>query len=482
MKMKKLLAVLLSGAMTLSLTACGGAATEDAAGAAEAAVEEAAPEAEAEVEGEAAADEALSYANIVLGESYTDLTTTITVFNQRTDLQQADYPGTTWDQYIAAFNEMYPNITVEVETDTNYADDALLRLQSGDWGDIMMIPAVDKSELSTYFLSFGDLETMQNEIRFATDWAYDGQCYGVPSTGAAQGLVYNKAVFEAAGVTELPKTPEEFMAALQAIKDNTDAIPLYTNYADGWPMGQWDAFLWGTATGDAFYKNNGIVHASNPFQDYGDGTHTYAVFKILYDAVAGGLTEEDYSTTDWEGCKGMINNGEIGCMALGSWAFTQMRDAGEHGDDIGYMPFPITIDGRQYSTAGSDYNFAINVNASEDNQKAAMVFVKWMTEESGFSYNEGGIPIDVTDAEFPSAYELFGEVGFVSNEPAAAGEEDFLNLLNADSELNLDNGGNTKVQEIIEHASMGDKTYDEIMTEWNEKWTAAQEANGIEIK
>ena len=52
----------------------------------------------------------------------------------------------------------------------------------------------------------------------------------------AQGIVYNKKVFEEAGVTELPKTPTEFIEALQKIKDNTDAIPLYTNFAAGWTM------------------------------------------------------------------------------------------------------------------------------------------------------------------------------------------------------------------------------------------------------
>ena len=55
-----------------------------------------------------------------------------------------------------------------------------------------------------------------------------------------------------------------------------------------------------------------------------------------------GLTEDDPTTTDWEGCKPMINNGEIGCMTLGSWAIVQMQAAGPNADDIGYMPFPIT--------------------------------------------------------------------------------------------------------------------------------------------
>ena len=65
--------------------------------------------------------------------------------------------------------------------------------------------------------------------------------------------------------------------------------------------------------------------------------------------------------------------------------------------------------------------------------------------------------------------------------PALAGEEDLLNKLNADSELNINNGGNAKIQAIIEHAFLKDKSFDEIMDEWNQAWTAAQERNAVYI-
>ena len=67
------------------------------------------------------------------------------------------------------------------------------------------------------------------------------------------------------------------------------------------------------------------------------------------------------------------------------------------------------------------------------------------------------------------------------DEPALAGEEDFLNEMNAESELNINAGGDSKIQAIIEHASNGDKTFDEIMDEWNTAWSDAQESNGIEV-
>ena len=477
MKLKRVLAVSLSAAMVLGMAACGNngaAGTENGNNASASGTESGGDS--------ASADGTLSYADIVLGESYTDITTTLHVYNQRTDMAEASYPGKNWDAYIADFNKLYPNITVEVETDTNYSDGALLRLQSGDWGDIMMIPAVDKADLSTYFLPYGTLDEMESQIRFANTWVYDNQVYGVPSTGNAQGVVYNKRVFEEAGVTELPKTPDEFIAALKAIKayDNS-IIPLYTNYADGWPMEQWDGQIAGTTTGDPTYMNQKLLHTQDPFKDYGDGTHPYALYKVLYDAVADGLTEDDYSTTSWEDSKGMINRGEVATMVLGSWAYSQMVAADEHGEDIGYMPFPITIDGKQYASSGADYSFGINVNASEENQAAAMVFVKWMTEQSGFAYNEGGIPIAADDDKYPDAYAAFGDVTFVADESAVEGEEDLLNALNADSDLMVNAGGKDKVQKIIEHAANGDESYDDIMAEWNAAWSAAQEENGVEI-
>ena len=173
--------------------------------------------------------EITNYTDIKLGEDFTDLKAEISMINNRTDMQQEDYDGKTWDVYVKEFNEMYPNIKVNVETITDYDSTALLRLQSGDWGDIMLIPAVDRSELGTYYMSYGDYDTISKEVRFANDRMYDGEVYGIASSGTAQGVVYNKAVFAAAGITELPKTPDEFMTDLQLIKDNTDAIPLYTN-------------------------------------------------------------------------------------------------------------------------------------------------------------------------------------------------------------------------------------------------------------
>ena len=153
MKLKKVLALTLAAAMSLSLMACGGATEEAAPAAAEETTEEVAeetteaPAAEetAEATEEAAPTGVPTYSQIKLGEDYTDLTATIKFLHCRTDREEDGTYAALW----AKFNEMYPNITIESEGVTDFAEDALLRLSAGDWGDIMFIPAIDKADLPT---------------------------------------------------------------------------------------------------------------------------------------------------------------------------------------------------------------------------------------------------------------------------------------------------------------------------------------------
>lgn len=109
--------------------------------------------------------------------------------------------------------------------------------------------------------------------------------YGIANGGNADGIAYNKRIWQEAGITEVPTTPDEFLDDLQKIKDNTDATPLYTNFAARWTMGAWDSYIFGSATGDAEFHNN-IAHTKDPFSDRGDQTGPYAVYYTLYESVA----------------------------------------------------------------------------------------------------------------------------------------------------------------------------------------------------
>lgn len=459
-KMKRICALALAGIMAASLAACGSKndskSNENSGGGAD-----------------AAAVDLPTIQDLKLGEEYTDLTAEIKVLTQRTDLID-----TTFADYKAKFAEKYPNITINYEGVTDYAESITMRLTTDDWGDVCMIPTtMDKAELPEHFITFGKTADLEKDYIMLNNFAYSGEVYGMPSMGNAQGVVYNKKVFEQAGITDLPKTPDEFLEDLQKIKDNTDAIPLYTNFAAGWTMGAWDAYVAGSATGDPDFTNMGLVHGENPFQKHDDMTGPYAVYYTLYESVARGLTEEDPTTTDWEGSKGMINNGQIGCMVLGSWAVVQMQEGGSHPEDIAYMSFPITVNGKQYASAGPDYCYGINSKTNSDNQIASMLYVKWLIEESGYAFDAGAIPT-VQGAEYPEALKPFEGIDFIIDNPPLEGEEELFNLVNNDSEIGLNNSNEPK-QAIVEAALLKSMTFDEIMDEWNQKWTSAQENNGV---
>jgi raffinose/stachyose/melibiose transport system substrate-binding protein len=390
----------------------------------------------------------------------------ITYLTNRTDL---DTDGT-YAALIAKFNEEYPDVTVEVQSITDYAGELATRMQTTEYGDVLMIPdAVPSTAFSKYFEPFGTVEELSDKYQegyLYSKW-YDGQVYGLAYMCTVQGIVYNKAVFEEAGITELPKTPDEFLDCLQKIKDNTDAIPYYTNANSGWTLDQWEDHAFGTVTGNANYKNNELPNDKAAFDE---GSSHYVIAKLVYDIVSQGLCESDPTTCDWEASKLMLNNGEIGCMVLGSWALSQMKEAGDHPDDVAYMPFPYSIDGQQYATSGTDYCYAINKNTK--NMAAAKAFVQFMVDESGLATAQGGISL-LKDDPMPDGLEAFSDVTFVVDKPAADENIGKYDEVQQESGITLyDNG--QRLNGVVDIArGVSTQTFEDYMKDLSAKWAAA---------
>ena len=468
--MKKLVSALLAAVMLLSMAACNSGNNPGGGGGT----------------GESKYTELPTIDQIKVGEDYQDITATVKVLTNRNDIA-----NTTYAEYAKTFKELYPNITVEYEGITDYEEALNLRLPNGDWGDICFIPStVSKKDMSNYFIPLGSVDTLDPIYNFIADKAYSGTVYGIAHGGNADGVAYNIKIAEAAGYSAtnsslkpMPATPDEFLQFLQDIKDKTDAIPLYTNFAAGWTAGAWDAYVGIASTGDQDYRNYKIAHMANPFSDPGDSTGPYNVYKCLYEAVARGLVEEDPMSSDWENSKGMINRGEIGVMVLGSWAVAQFQGAGDNPQDIGYMPFPITVrnsSGQRVTSAGGNYSYAINCKTSIDQQIAAMVYTKWLLEESPIFEDEGCIPAR-KDADMPAFLASFEGIELLTNNPAPEGHEDDFDQVNLESEVGISNDDYPDLN-IIECALLKNKTLDEIMDDWNAKWTRGQEAKGMEIE
>ncbi len=374
------------------------------------------------------------------------------------------------EKYLEGFQEKYPGITVIYNNYSNYEQDIKSRVEEGDYGDVLFAPDfINSTEYDKYFEPLGSYETLAKKYNYMEGCKMkDNVIYGIPSSAYLMGIIYNKAVFDKAGVTEPPKSIEEFIQALHSVKERTDAIPFYTNYADTWPLQTWEQFTYLEMTGDANYKENGFVYEMNPFSE---GTTHYNVYRMLYDIVNEGLSEENPQETVWDDSKKMLNEGKIGCMAIGSWALYQVKAAGNNGEDVAFMPFPNEIDGKQYMTIATDYCYAINKNSSQEEKEAARLYIDYMLDESGYTLEHYNLSIVKTDP-FPDSYENMDNVVCLSNNSATSGNYEKKIKLSAN--LNLwDNYD--EVKRVIEAAAgMRTEGFDDIVEDWNTRWEASR--------
>ncbi len=390
----------------------------------------------------------------------------ILVLTNRTDVVD-----TTFQEYKKTFEAKYPDVTVTFEALGDYEGEVKTRMSTKDFGDVLLIPGtVAPADFVDFFEPLGTTDDLGKKYRFINEAAVDDTVYGIATFGNANGMVYNKDVFTKAGITEMPTTPEDFIADLKAIKEKTDATPLYTNYKDGWPL-TWPQANLGTISADP----DAIVKMAENKTPWEKGSEKYTLDSLLFDVVAAGLTEQDPTTTNWESSKNLMGTGKIGVLPLGTWALAQMQEAAEKaGTDptsISYMPLPFQVDGTFNSTVGGDFKMAINVNSQH--KAAARAWIDWMVNESGYSEEVGGLPTLIGEP-VPAALEEFEAAGvkYLEMTPAP-----MINSVSDKSEVGVNSPD--YYRELVDAArGASGKTKEEIFSGLNDKWGAAVDSLG----
>ncbi|MFD7303086.1 ABC transporter substrate-binding protein [Streptomyces pharetrae] len=393
-----------------------------------------------------------------------DASGTIKVLTHRTDLVQ----NGTMDKYAAEFNKIYPKVKVKFEGLTDYEGEVKIRMNTDDYGDVLMIPAaVAKNDYPKFFAPLGSAGELGDKYRFSDKAEVGGKIYGISTFGTANGFLYNKAVWKKAGITDWPTTPKEFVDDLKAIESRTDALPYYTNFKDGWPLTAWSNNI-GSVTCDA--KANDKL--AGPVSPWKQGSDLHTIDSLLYDIVEGGLSEKDPNTTNWEASKDMVARGKVATMQLGSWAITQMQaaaeKAGTNPDDIGFMPFPARKDGKYCAILASDYQQAVNVHS--DHKTAARAWVDWFTEKSGFPATEGAVPAP-RSAPMPDTLDDFvdNDVTFLERSEAKTGA---VNTIDNAAEIGLNKPDYR--QKLVDTArGAQDGNLEDFLADLDKRWNEA---------
>lgn len=459
MNFKKIMAGILAAGTVLSMSACSssnaGSGSETGSGS-------------------DAGSSAASDGGAASGDNTNTAGLTLKVLTHRTDRIE--------DGSLAEMTKSFEqanNCKVEYQGFTDYASDVSTMMNTTSYGDVLMIPdTVKVMDLGNFFEPLGTLDEMNERYYWADKKMYDGKVYGIAHLGTvAGGICYNKRIWKEAGVEKLPTSPEEFIADLKLIAENTDAIPYYTNYADAsWTLVQW-ASLVNSASGSSTYENDILTSKRDLFVE---GDAYYEVYKMMFDVFSdSSLHEEDPMTTDWEGCKAAINNGKIATMVMGSWAVSQFQEAGDHPEDIGYMPAPFSTNGKQYAESAPDYCLGVNKNSAEDVKELGKKYIKWFVEESGFAQKEGSI-CALKGSELPEYLTDFADCELFITEAAPEGLTGVWDAINNDSEVGTWQGDADNFKIKMAEAAFAGKGEDEfksIVADTNAKWNATRDAN-----
>lgn len=304
---------------------------------------------------------------------------TVKVFQFKTEIVEG------LNELKVEFEKEYPNIKLDIQTvggGADYAAALKTKFASGDAPDIFSNGGYAEMDLWADKLEdLSDQPWVKDLIPMAAEpMTKDGKTYGMPMNLEGIGYVYNKDLFEKAGITETPKTITELEEAakkLQAI----DVIPFGNAYQEWWLLGNQgisvafaqqdnvDEFISGLNAGTASIVGNQV------FKDWSN---------LLNLTVEYG--QKNPLTTDANTHLAMFANGEIAMMQEGNWAQT-LVDNITPDMNIGMFPMPINDDAEKNDkmTVGIPANLVVNKDSAS--KEEAKTFLNWLvTSDMGKEY------------------------------------------------------------------------------------------------
>ena len=229
-----------------------------------------------------------------------------------------------------------------------YQDVLLTRLNSGEGPDIFM--AQSGFALKTTYQVQNNAVDLSGEpwadsysVFSAEQTSVDGVNYGMTyyDTTTDYVMVYNKKLFEEAGITDVPTTFDAFEEACQALADN-DIVPIYEPVADGWHQ----TMLW-TGNAQILDKlNPGTIDKLNKNEaTFAENKEMLTMLEQLNDLAQKGYFGDNYLSDEFANAEGYMASGEYAMCFLKPGAITSIvandMNNGYTEDDFGLMLLPI---------------------------------------------------------------------------------------------------------------------------------------------
>ncbi len=359
---KKLLAVLLSGAMTAAaLSGCGQNTDNTPADTGADTKTETKADAQEADEADSAGEESADTADAGAENA-------ASIVSAPTELTYIFADGdegakVSMNEIVNKFNETYPDITVTIEPGNGGAYSEFIKTKDsvGEFPDVM------EMRDTAMYVRAGKLEPLPDDIvsLFRTTTEFDGNVYTAPLGGEnTNGIIYNKTYFDENGWTE-PSTYDEFIELCQKIADEGDMAPLVVGGQDIWHMGFWFHKVYNdqVLSKDADF----IKHCYEGTKDFSDDTFK-ATFEelqtIMQYAQEGWVSTPDAQITTF------LVNDMAAMMYSGTHMFSQIAQA-DPEFEMGWFAIP-SPDGKTRLVGGGGVGgLAISAEAAKDPDKKA---------------------------------------------------------------------------------------------------------------
>ncbi|MBG6238484.1 raffinose/stachyose/melibiose transport system substrate-binding protein [Mycetocola sp. CAN_C7] len=348
--------------------------------------------------------------------------TTLTVWDQEVRGGQNEQI----EQLNAAFEEKYPNVTIDRVSQAFDDLNTTLRLALTDTDAPDVVQANNGRNTMGAFVEAGQLRALddyadaygwtdrytESILQYSTyseDAAVfgDGNLYGLPQVGEVVGVFYSKSKLSELGL-DVPADWSEFDDALATAK-SAGETPMLLGNIEQWPAlhvfgplqaGYVDAeeiTNLGLGNSGASWATPENVEAASAMQSWVDSGY--------FNSGANG--------TDYDAAWQSLAAGDGVFLIGGSWLAADLADA--MGDDLGFF-VPAIGDGSLATTGGTGLPFTIT--SAAENTDVAAAYIDFITSDSAMEIiaETGNLPVNRTAELAPTSgvladvYSAFGEV------------------------------------------------------------------------
>jgi multiple sugar transport system substrate-binding protein len=292
-----------------------------------------------------------------------------------------------WEDVIAAFEEEYPNVEVELDVvhwDNVYQKTTTL-ISAKQEPDIL-----NTDTILVQYAAEGLLEPLEPYMDSAfkaqfipamlDSGLYDGKIQALPFLASVRALFYNRDIFEKAGV-QPPETAEELVQAGLAINNPPDF------YAFGMPVTNFEGqayisyFLW--AAGGSWLDQNGKCAVNSP-----EGVRALTFARDLVHTY--GIVYPPWSTVNRDETQKAMIAGKVGMLMTASF-FPTIAKA--ENPDLRLGAVPIPRDEEQYNLAVVD---SLMIFKRSEHKQEAFDFIKFYFKDEWHKracLDEGVLPV-----------------------------------------------------------------------------------------